>query len=97
MTIWKAIIVGQLVVNVPVAIIIVAVTFVGAMIVPWPFALLGASLIAWIWWSFTIARWRNWAIRNGCDPDRLQKFGVRTGLTWPKGSPFARTEFGPKD
>jgi len=30
---------------------------------------------------------------QGIDPNRLQKFALRTGLTWPKGSIFEKTEF----
>jgi hypothetical protein len=93
MGIWKAILAGQLIVNVPAVGIMLAVMFLGEFIVPWPFALLGGSLFAWVWWSYTVPRWRNWAIAKGIDPHRLQKYAVRTGLTWPKGSPFEKTEF----
>jgi hypothetical protein len=93
---WKAILVGQLIVNVPAVCIMIGVLFLGVLIVPWPLALLGGSLLAWIWWSFTVPRWREWAIRRGNDVERLQKFSVRTGLTWSKGSPFEKTEFRPK-
>jgi hypothetical protein len=96
MAILIAILVGQLIVNVPAVFIMIAVAFAGALILPWQFALIGGSLLAWIWWSYSVVRWRNWAIRNGNDPDRLQKFAVRTGLTWPKGSLFEKTEFRPK-
>jgi hypothetical protein len=94
--IWKAIVVGQLIVNLPAVCIIVATAFVGALMVPWEIAALAGALLAWLWWSYSVVRWRNWAIRNGNDPDRLQKFAVRTGLTWPKGSLFEKTEFRPK-
>ena len=93
MSIWKAIIVGHLLVNVPAVAIIIAISFLGSIVVPWPFALLGGSLMAWVWWSFTVPRWRDWAVAKGVDRDRLQKYAVRTGLTWPKGSPFEKTEF----
>ena len=93
MTIWRAILVGQLVVNVAATMIMLAVMFLGSRIVPWEFALLGGSLIAWLWWSFSVPRWRAWAVSRGIDPKRLQKFAVRTGLTWPKGSLFEQTEF----
>jgi hypothetical protein len=45
-----------------------------------------------MWWSFTIPRWRRWAIRRGASADKLQKFAVVVGLTWPKGSVFEKTE-----
>jgi len=96
MTIWKAIFVGQLIVNVPAVCIMIAILFLGILIVPWPLALLAGSLLAWLWWSYTVPRWRDWAIRNGNDAARLQKFAVRTGLTWPRGSLLEKTEFRPK-
>jgi hypothetical protein len=91
--IWKAIVVGQLVVNLPAAVIMIAAPSLGSLVAPWPFTLLAAALAAWVWWSFTVSRWRDWALNRGIDPDRLQKFAFRTGLTWPKGSLFERTEF----
>jgi hypothetical protein len=92
-TIWKAIGVGQLVVNLPAVIVMIAAIFLGSFLWPGPFSLLGGGLAAWVWWSFTVPRWRDWALDRGIDPERLQKFAFRTGLTWPKGSLFERTEF----
>jgi len=94
---WRAIFAGQLIVNVPSACIIIAVAFMGRLLVPWEVALISGALLAWIWWSFNVTRWRAWAIRKGCDPERLQKFAVRTGLTWPKGSVLEKTEFHTKN
>ncbi len=93
MPIWKAIIAGQLVVNLPAVGIMFAALFLGSFVVPQFFALLGGALAAWVWWSFTVSRWREWALHRGIDRERLQKFAFRTGLTWPKGSLFERTEF----
>ncbi len=91
-TIWKAIVVGQLVVNLPAVGIMIAALFLGSLVGLWPFSLLGGALAGWVWWSFTVSRWRDWALDRGIDPERLQKFAFRTGLTWPKGSLFERTE-----
>ena len=55
------------------------------------------SLVAWFWWSFSVPRWRKWALENGAPEDKLQKWGVITGLVWPKGSIFEKTEFKVKD
>ncbi len=52
-----------------------------------------SSLIAWVWWSFSVPRWRQWALKNGVPKDELQKWGVITGLVWPKGALFEETEF----
>jgi len=92
-TIWKAIVIGQLVVNLPAVGLMFAALFLGSFVAPRFFALLGGALAAWVWWSFTVSRWRDWALDRGIDPERLQKFAFRTGLTWPKGSLFERTEF----
>jgi hypothetical protein len=92
-TIWKAIVVGQLVVNLPAVGIMLAALFLGSFVVPWPFRLLGGALAGWVWWSVAVSRWRDWALNGGIDPERLQKFAFRAGLTWPKGSLFERTEF----
>jgi hypothetical protein len=92
-TIWKAIVVGQLVVNLPAVGIMIAALFLGSVVAPWPLSLLAGTLVGWVWWSFAVSRWRDWALDRGIDPERLQKFAFRTGLTWPKGSLFERTEF----
>jgi hypothetical protein len=106
----RAILVGQLVVNLPVYTIILSIFCVGialdfllwAMLPQfsgWAF-LLGALIsitfataIGWLWWSFSVPRWRRWALQNGAPEDRLQKWGVITGLVWPKGWIFEKTEF----
>lgn len=48
--------------------------------------------IAWLWWSYFIPEWRDWALARGADPDELDVLGVQSKLTWPKGSFFERTE-----
>lgn len=54
-------------------------------------------VLAWAWWSLVVPRWRMWALRQGADPHDLQWWGVATGLVYPKGWIFERTEFRPKD
>ncbi len=105
-----AILIGQLVVNFPVLMIILAISgfgiiltvFVGEIITSLPnwFFPVGAmtsvivgSLVAWVWWSFSVPRWRRWALKNGAPEDKLQKWAVITGLVWRKGSIFEKTEF----
>ena len=93
--IWKAILAGWLVVNAPAIIIMVVVLLVGMAIMPnaWWIFLLIAFILGWTWWSYTVPRWRRWAIKQGADADRLQRWAVITGLVWPKGSRFEKTEF----
>ncbi|MEW6401972.1 MAG: hypothetical protein AB1649_09240 [Chloroflexota bacterium] len=109
-----AILIGELLINVPVSIIILsfacsslalALSFVTnsppciawiampIFIVP---TLIGIVL-AWVWWSFSVPRWRRWALRNGIPTEKLQKWGVIAGLVWPKGWIFEKTEFKLKD
>ena len=92
-SIWKAILIGQLLVNVPAVAIMIAALFLGSLVALWPLSLIIGSLLAWVWWSYTVTRWRDWALDRGINPDRLQRFAFRTGLTWSKGSLFERTEF----
>jgi hypothetical protein len=109
-----AILVGQLVVNLPVMLISLGVSGVGILlmlvlgkIIPslpgWSLPvgimasiIIGAS-VGWLWWSFSVPRWRRWALQNGASEDQLLKWAVTTGLVWPKGSIFEKTEFRVKD
>jgi hypothetical protein len=105
-----AILVGQLVVNIPVILIILGVFLTGIVLllvlvnrftfVPdWLFLfavfalIIIGPLIGWVWWSFSVPRWRRWALQNGVPEDKLQKWAVITGLVWPKGWIFEKTEF----
>ena len=92
--VWRALIVGWLPVNIPVLIIILGILLVGVTIEPriwWLFFAIGFFL-GWTWWSLSIARWRKWALNRGAPADRLQKWAVAVGLTWPKGWVFEKTE-----
>jgi len=109
-----AILVGQLIVNLPVMLIILGAYGVGIPLLltlvdkflffqGWGF-LIGilvliiiGPLVGWLWWSFSVPRWRKWALRNGVPEDNLQKWAVSTGLVWPKGSVFEKTEFRVKE
>lgn len=84
--VWKAIIIGWIIVNLPALVIMLSVLIVGSKLVPqiwWLFLIIGVAL-GWTWWSFTIPRWRRWAHRKGTDPERLRKVAVLAGLVWPK-------------
>ena len=99
MKIWKAIIIGWLVVNVPTLIIIVGFLYVGftfAAKIWWLFFLAG-FILGWTWWSQSVPRWRRWAHQRGVNPDELQRWAVAAGLVWRKGSLFERTEARLKD
>lgn len=70
--------------GIPFAGFIVIFAFVGLLI---------GCVLGWLWWSFTVPRWRRWALQTGADPERLQKWAAATGLVWPKGWAFEKTEF----
>ena len=57
-----------------------------------PIAAVAIWAAAWLWWSIVTPRWRSWALRSGADPVALQRWGLWTGLVWPKGMVFERTE-----
>jgi len=93
--IWKAILAGWLVVNVPVVIVMLGVLLIGMAIErnAWWLFLAIAFFLGWTWWSFMIPRWRRWALSRGAPADRLQRWAVINGLVWRKGSVFEKTEF----
>lgn len=96
----KAVVVGHLVVTGPVLAIIAIVGLGGYVWFGLPGLLIGGLLgfgVAWMWWSWTVPKWRRWALSRGASPDRVQRLAAATGLIWPRGWIFERTEFRPKD
>jgi hypothetical protein len=92
----RAVSIGQLVVNLPV----VSIMGLGGLLAyvlkgpQWTaIGILLGIIPAWLWWSFTIPRWREWAKNQGADEEQTQYLGQRGGLVWPKGSIFEKTEF----
>lgn len=48
---------------------------------------------AWVWWSYFVPRWREWALKQpGVTADELQKAAEVATLVWPKGHFFEKTE-----
>ena len=91
---------GHFLVNLPVLIIMGGFIYAGIYHIEdnlWMVLFLLGFILAWIWWSFMVPRWRRWALKQGASEKKLQKWAVATGLTWPKGSIFERTEFKLKD
>jgi hypothetical protein len=50
-------------------------------------------VLAWLWWSYAVPRWRLWAYERVEDIAALKVRAVQVGLTWPDGHVFERTEF----
>jgi hypothetical protein len=96
----RAVSIGQLVVNLPV----ISIMALGGLLAyalkgpAWTaFGILLGIIPAWLWWSFMIPRWREWAKNHGADEERTQYLGQRRGLVWARGSIFEKTEFRPRN
>jgi len=97
MTENRAILIGILFVNIPVLTFLVGPLFILLHFNPEPgnlgfIALAGGVVIAWLWWSVTIPKWRLWSYKRVSDINKLKEKAINAGLTWPHGSFFARTE-----
>ena len=103
-SVGKAIALGLLWVNGPVAALLFSPLFlfdwgIRSGMVPrsqnWlglPVFVTGFSL-AWLWWSITVPKWRLWAYERVIDIGRLKQRAVAVGITWPDGSIFSKTEW----
>jgi len=99
-TAGKAIAKGQVMVNLPVFFIMTAtmgLLWYLAIIKLIPFAFgpagfLIGPLVAWVFWSFMITKWRIWAYRRVSDIQELKNQAIDGGLIWKDGSLFERTE-----
>jgi hypothetical protein len=49
------------------------------------------TVLAWIYWSLTIPRWRIWSLQRVRDWDRLIDLATDV-LVWPPGHFFEKTE-----
>ena len=49
-------------------------------------------VLAWLWWTLAVPRWRVWAYERVGDIGELKQQAVMGGLLWPDGSFFERTE-----
>ncbi len=102
-SVGKAIWRGLLVVNGPVFALLVGPLALFALLVEnhWvarQYNWIGVALfpagfvLAWLWWSFAVPRWRLWAYERVADIAALKRDAVAVGLTWPDGHVFGRTE-----
>ncbi len=95
MSVLVAILAGQLIVNLPAVVVLLGVALTGRAYLPslwWLFLLIG-FIVGWLWWSFAVPRWRRWALKRGCPPNVLHRWAVFSGLEWPNGSIFEKTEY----
>lgn len=56
-------------------------------------------LLAWTWWSFSVAKWRIWAFENTKKSDwkALKSRAIKGKLIWEDGSKFEKTEIRNKE
>ena len=97
-SLFKAIVLGQLLINLPITFLIIgcAILFICIGLNLSLGGLIGCA-VGWLYWSFAIPKWRNWALGGGLDKDPLSKWGRITLLIWKEDSLFAKTEFRRKD
>ena len=101
----QLILVGHLYVNVPVLLLLLGIPVLawklsaglnnlGYQFIIAAFGMLIGFKLAWIWWSVFITKWRINAF-SAADEDNwisLKKMAVKTGLIWPEGYDFEKTE-----
>ncbi|RKR85037.1 hypothetical protein BDD43_5293 [Mucilaginibacter gracilis] len=91
---------GHRIVNLPVTFIMVGVMCLTAYMFvqfqpPAYFIFIGivaSFILAWLYWSVMITRWRIWAFENVSNVNELKKRAVKEKLIWKDGSFFEKTE-----
>ena len=103
MSVPKAIWIGLLVVNGPVLLLLCGPLFAFDYLqkhggisrsynwVGLPLFIAG-FVLAWLWWSLSVPRWRLWAYQRVSDIAALKERAIGVGLTWPDNHMFGRTE-----
>jgi hypothetical protein len=92
---------GQLIINLQCLIILI--TTLGASLFlqrklgyPEQYALLGLPLgilLSWLFWSFSLARWKVWAYSNVNDIQKLKHEAIKAKLIWQENSFLTHTAF----
>jgi hypothetical protein len=74
---------GQLTVNLPIIIIMLSTSSLFISVgFNFRFSIILGVVIGWFYWSFSVKKWIEWAIRNEISEDRLLKIGKRGLLIW---------------
>jgi hypothetical protein len=102
-SVGRAILIGTLVVNGPVFMLLFGPGFIFVKFEDTGF--IGRSynwvglvvicvsfVLAWLWWSISVPRWRSWAYEHVKDVRLLKERAVGAGLTWRDGNFFGKTE-----
>lgn len=101
---------GQFIVNVPAIAILVIVPVLSVFLSPIVFAreyiaigicagMILGFILAWLWWSYTIVKWRIWAFKSTkkSDWNSLKERAIIQKLIWYDGSIFEKTEIRSKE
>ena len=99
LTVNKAILGGQLMINIPVIVIFIIGIglsfYLGSMLEKeWICAvgIIPTFIFMWLWWSFSITIWRIWAFENCRNVHELKRRAINNKLIWPDGSKYEKTE-----
>ncbi len=84
---------GIMIVGTVIGLAVIKAGFVSSFVV----SLIVGFIFSWLWWSYSVPRWRRDALRQGANADELQAAAEDALLVWPKGSIFEKTEFKVKD
>lgn len=96
----QAVVRGHLIVSLPVVAFIILSYLIGQIIVGFPKAVVWAfagAVPGYLWWSIMVPRWRKWVKQNDVAEAETLRLAVMTGLIWPKGSFFEKTEIPPPE
>jgi len=100
----RAILVGEIVVNMPaLGLMLVTMWLAGPVVQGWIeggesksigfLTLLVVMTLAlgagWLWWSIVMPRWRVWALERVCNPQLLYRAAVSAQLMWPTSGRLA--------
>ncbi len=101
MTARRAIVLGHLAVTLPIVVLFALAYLLDRRVAtPASFAAIPvAFLVAWLYWSLAVPRWRLWALANVVDApcESLLARAASSGLLWREGSWLERTELRQRD
>ncbi|GAA0894537.1 hypothetical protein GCM10009122_42180 [Fulvivirga kasyanovii] len=79
----KVILLGWVMINLPIILAMSVTVYMSGMFGVSEFiGLMIGFLIGWVYWYFSIRRWKKWAIKRRVDESTLRKYGKRSLLTW---------------
>ena len=84
---FKIILIGQLIVNLPIFIIVALIIFISSVFgMPFNIKLILGVIISFLYWRFMVKVWMNWAISKGAEEEKIRLWGKYTLLLWGIGN-----------